>query len=170
MDSNNLTYEFFKFLHGIGLLMTVGMITASIAYGWLLKIVPSFPIKFPYKFISPSVKIGLALLIVSGLAMYSMQAEVLNGSIVFWIKMAFVLSVVGNNIWINSFLRPKSRKLSADPAMAESPELIKLKKRFKRAENLSLFLWYATTLISALLPEGREGREEKIINFDTEGF
>lgn len=166
-----LIYEFFKFLHGIGLLMTVGMITASIVYGWILKLYPNFKLKFPYKLISPSVKLGLFILIVSGLAMYSMRAKVLNGSIVFWIKMVFVLSVVGNNVWINSFLRPKSRKLSADPAMAESPELARLKRRFKMAENISLFLWYAATIISMALPEGHEGRGEKIINQGVnEGF
>ena len=153
-----MVYEIFKFLHGIGLVMTVGMITASLAYGWFVKIFPDFKYKFPYKLISPSVKIGLALLIVSGLAMYSMRAEILNSSIVFWIKMVFVLSIIGNNVWINSFLKPKSKKLSSDPAMVESPELLRLKKRFKTAETLSLILWYATTLISALLPEGYEGR------------
>lgn len=154
-----MAYEFFKFLHGIGLVMSVGMITASLIYGWFIKIVPNFKYKFPYKLISPSVKIGLALLIVSGLAMYSMRAQVLNSSIFFWIKMVFVVSIIANNIWINSFLKPKSIKLSADHAMAESPELLKLRKRFKMAENLSLVLWYATVIISALLPEGHEGRE-----------
>lgn len=151
-------YELFKFLHGVGLVMSIGMITASLVYGWFIKIVPDFKLKFPYKLISPSVKIGLFLLIVSGLAMYSMRAEVLNSSTAFWIKMVFVVGVIANNVWINSFLKPKSKTLSADPAMAESPELLRLRKRFQMAENLSVILWYVTAIVSALLPEGDEGR------------
>lgn len=145
--------------------MTVGVITASLAYGWYKKLFPNdklfAKIQFPYKWISPSVKIGLALLIISGLAMYSEKAERFNSSAVFWIKMAFVLALIANNIWLNSFLKPKGKKIFSDPTLADSPEAIKLKKTFKFAENLSLFLWFATMLVSFLLPEGDEGRRER---------
>lgn len=150
-------YEILSILHKIGLLMTVGMITASLVYGWYKKLSPDTKLQFPYKWISPSVKTGLFVLIVSGLGMYSMNAKALNGSETFWIKMIFVLAIVVNNIVLNSVLKPKARTLSADPASADSPEMAKLKKRLQTAEQVSIFLWYAATIISFALPEGMEG-------------
>ncbi len=171
-----MAYEIFKALHGLGLLMTVGVITATLAYGYYKKMFPDTKIPFPFKWISPSVKAGLVILIISGLGMYAENAEELNGSVVFWMKMVFVLAIIANNIWLNAGLRPKSKKFSADPALASSPEALQIKKRFKFAENLSLFLWYATTIISVLLPDSnKEGElfEQNIkdfINIDGEGF
>lgn len=136
--------------------MTVGVITASLVYGWYKKISPNTKLQFPYKLISPSVKTGLFILIVSGLGMYSMNAKVLNGSETFWIKMIFVLAIIVNNIVLNSVLKPKAKMLSADPAKADSPEMAKIKKQLQTAEQVSLFLWYATTIISFALPEGME--------------
>ena len=108
-------YEIYKFLHGIGILMTVGVITASLIYGWYKKLFPNnkllTKIQFPYKWISPSVKIGLVVLIISGLGMYAERAEQFNSSAVFWIKMGFVLALVINNIWLNSILKPKGKKI-----------------------------------------------------------
>ena len=155
-------YEIYKFLHGIGILMTVGVITASLIYGWYKKLFPNnkllTKIQFPYKWISPSVKIGLVVLIISGLGMYAERAEQFNSSAVFWIKMGFVLALVINNIWLNSILKPKGKKIFSDPVLANSPEALKLKKTFNFAENLSLFLWFTTMIVSFLLPEGREER------------
>lgn len=137
--------------------MTVGMITASLVYGWYKKLSPNTKLRFPYKWISPSVKAGLFILIVSGLGMYSLNAKALNASETFWIKMIFVLAIIVNNIILNSVLKPKARTLSADPAKADSPEMAKLKKRLQVAEQVSIFLWYAATIISFALPEGAEG-------------
>lgn len=151
-----MVYEIFKFFHGVGLLMTVGVITASLVYGWYKKISPNTKIQFPYKWISPSVKAGLAILILSGLGMYAENAKAFNSSVTFFVKMAFVLALIANNMWLNAGLKPQGKKLFADPALAGSPEVLKLKKKFKFAENLSLFLWYATTIVSFLLPESNE--------------
>lgn len=137
--------------------MTVGVITASLVYGWYKKLSPNTKLQFPYKWISPSVKTGLFILIISGLGMYSINAKILNASITFWAKMIFVVGIILNNIWLNGTLKPKSRQLSADPALVNSPELQKIKKRIQFAENLSLFLWYSTTVVSFLLPEGTGG-------------
>lgn len=150
-------HEILSILHKIGLLMTVGVITASLVYGWYKKLSPNTKLQFPYKWISPSVKAGLFILIVSGLGMYSLDAKTYNASETFWIKMIFVMGIILNNIWLNGTLKPKSRQLSADPASANSPELQKIKRRIQFAENLSLFLWYSTTIVSFLLPEGVEG-------------
>lgn len=171
-----MAYEIFKALHGLGLLMTVGFITAALVYGWTKKFFPDFKIPFPFKWMSPSIKAGLVILIISGLGMYAENAAELNKSLTFWVKMAFVLSIIANNIWLNSDLRPKNKKFAADPALANSPEALKIKKRFKMAENLSLFLWYATTIISALLPDSHEEGElfeqniKDFINLNGEGF
>lgn len=137
--------------------MTVGMITASLVYGWYKKLSPGTKLQFPYKWISPSVKTGLFILIVSGLGMYSLDAKTYNTSETFWIKMIFVVAIIVNNIVLNSVLKPKARTLSADPAAADSLELAKLKQKLKTAEQVSLFLWYAATIISFALPEGMEG-------------
>lgn len=171
-----MAYEIFKALHGLGLLMTVGVITATLVFGKYKKMFPDTKIPFPFKWISPSVKAGLVILIVSGLGMYGENAKELNASVTFWIKMVFVLALIVNNIWLNTDLRPKSKKLSADPALANSPELLKIKKRFKLAENLSLFLWYAATIISVFLPDSHEEKElleqniKDFINLNGEGF
>lgn len=158
-------YQILSIFHKIGLLMTVGMITAALVYGWYKKISPNAKLQFPFKWISPSVRTGLFILIVSGLGMYSLNAKAFNASLTFWVKMIFVLGIILNNIWLNGALKSKSRQLSADPALANSPELLKIKKQLKFAENLSLFLWYSTTIVSFLLPEGMEGG----IDGNTEG-
>lgn len=152
-----MIYEILSIFHKIGLMMTVGVITASLVYGWYKKILPNTKLQFPYKWISLSVKTGLFILIVSGLGMYSMNAKVLNGSETFWIKMIFVLAIIVNNIILNSVLKPKAKALSADPNKSDSPEMVKIKKQLKTAEQVSLFLWYATAVISSALPESMEG-------------
>lgn len=142
--------------------MTVGVITASLVYDWYKKLFPNdkllAKIQFPYKWISPSVRIGLVVLIISGLGMYSENPERFNGSAVFWIKMMLVFALIANNIWLNGILKPKGKKIFSDPDLANSPEALKLKKTFKLAENMSLVLWFATMLVSFLLPEGHEGK------------
>lgn len=163
-------YEIFKLIHYVGLLMTVGMITASLFYGWYKKFFPQTKWQFPYKWISPSVKIGLVVLIISGFAMYSERAQEFNSSIVFWIKIVFVLAIIGNNMWLNTGLKPKGNKIFSDPAMANSPEAMKLKKQFKFSENLSLFLWYGATIVSFLLPESEGGIWEFFTETDEAGF
>lgn len=149
-------YEIFKIFHGIGLLMSVGAIGCEVVYDWYRKFFSQTKIQFPYKRVSQSVQAGLVILIISGFAMYSQKAEFFNSSRAFWIKMAFVALLIVNNIWLNSFLKPRSRRMSADLAFASSPEAQKLKRQFKIAETLSLFLWVTTTLVSFLLPEGIE--------------
>lgn len=146
-------YEIFKIFHDIGILMSVGAIAIETVFVWYKRFFPNTKIQFPFKRISQSVQAGLVILIISGFAMYSQKAEIFNSSMVFWVKMAFVAALIANNIWLNSFLKPKSRRMSADLAFASSPEAQKLKRRFKIAETLSLFLWITTTLVSFLLPE-----------------
>jgi len=84
--------------------------------------------------------LGLALVIVSGVLLMFADLDAYLTSAVFWIKMALVAALLGNGALV---LRGGHRTHAGDP---EGPRLLRI------AAIASLTLWFATTLLGAVLP------------------
>jgi uncharacterized membrane protein len=82
---------------------------------------------------------GLAVVVVSGLLLFAADRETYLYSTPFWIKMGFVVALLGNG----AVLARAERQFDRDPAMW---------RRVRRTSILSLGLWLMTTLLGATLP------------------
>lgn len=61
--------------------------------------------------VSKWIWLGLAVLIVSGLALYLPEAEKFNGSTKFLVKMVVVTVIILNGFWLNVIVTPKLTRL-----------------------------------------------------------
>jgi hypothetical protein len=84
--------------------------------------------------------IGLALVIVSGVLLMLADLDAYLSAPVFWLKMALLVLLMGNGALV---MRGGRRTHAGDPS---GPRLLRF------AAVTSLFLWFGTTLLGAILP------------------
>jgi hypothetical protein len=84
--------------------------------------------------------VNLAIVVVSGLLLMAADFDAYLASTAFWIKMALVVALVANGAVL---------VLTSAPAAAGDPRAV---RRTRWVSIVSLTLWFATTLLGAVLP------------------
>ena len=92
--------------------------------------------------------VGLTLVVMSGILLMLADLDAYLHSTAFWIKMALVLALIGNGGLLVRAGRPSPLSAGHSAIVSGSRERLRLRV----VSVASLTLWFATTLLGAILP------------------
>ena len=101
--------------------------------------------------ISQVIWFALTILVVTGLGLYAPQAEILNESSKFLVKMVVVAVIIINGAALNLLVAPKLVNISfGERHEHEAGELLRLRKLAYALGGISITSWYTTLVLGSL--------------------
>ena len=101
--------------------------------------------------LSRAIWFSLAILVLTGVALYIPQANELNHSAKFLAKMVVVAVIIINGIFLNLFVAPKLVKISFEETRKHQPEKLHRERKIAFALGVvSIISWYSAFLLGML--------------------